>query len=270
MSEEQVIQRSPEPQTRQSLADDLRRLGVTAGMTLLVHSSLSALGWVCGGPVAVIQALLDVLTPAGTLVMPAHSGENSDPANWSNPSVPPAWHSIIREQMPAFDPRLTPTREMGRIAELFRTWPDVHRSGHPQTSFAAWGRHARTITADHRLESALGEHSPLARIYDLDGYILLLGVGHANNTSFHLAEYRSGVAVPCQSGAAVWQDGRRCWQTFTNVDFDSDDFADLGRDLEQAHAVQIGRVGQATCRLLSQRTAVDFAQVWLPQHRSLA
>ncbi len=68
MSEHSLIDETPEPRTRESLGADLRALGVTPGMTLIVHSSLSSLGWVCGGPVAVVQALMDVVTPEGTLV----------------------------------------------------------------------------------------------------------------------------------------------------------------------------------------------------------
>src|SRR5947209_4670435 len=113
--------RADRPRTRASLAEDLRRLGLSEGVTVLVHSSLSTLGWVCGGPVAVVQALLDVLTDSGTLVMPTHSGEYSDPAPWQEPPVPRDWWPVIRETMPAFDPQVTPTRGMGRIVEVFRS-----------------------------------------------------------------------------------------------------------------------------------------------------
>ena len=58
-------------------------------------------------------------------------------------------------------------------------------------SFAAWGKHAEFVTDGHSLDNGLGETSPLARVYDLDGYVLLLGVDYDSNTSFHLAEYRA-------------------------------------------------------------------------------
>src|SRR5512139_3702101 len=105
MTELETIQSIPSPRTRGSLTVDLHALGLQAGMVVIVHSSLSSIGWVNGGSVAVVQALLDVLTPAGTLIMPAHSGEYSDPSHWQHPPVPEAWWQIIRDTMPAFDPR---------------------------------------------------------------------------------------------------------------------------------------------------------------------
>ena len=86
-------------QTRESLAADLRALGLRAGGIVLCHTSMRSLGWVCGGPVAVAQALLDVLGPDGTLVVPAHSTDNSDPAGWPFPPVPQDWWPAIREHM---------------------------------------------------------------------------------------------------------------------------------------------------------------------------
>jgi aminoglycoside 3-N-acetyltransferase len=90
-SEARAVAASAAPVTRESLAADLGRLGVRPGSVLLAHSSLSALGWVCGGAQAVIEALLDALGPQGTLVVPAHTTGNSEPSQWRNPPMPEDW-----------------------------------------------------------------------------------------------------------------------------------------------------------------------------------
>src|SRR4051812_1657420 len=139
MSEADVIARTGRPRTVSSLTADLRALGIPAGATVLVHSSLSAIGWVAGGPGAGGFALLAALGPDGTLVMPAHSGDLSDPAGWQNPPVPESWWDTIRNERPPFDPRTMPTRGMGAIAECFRSWPGSRRSDHPLASVTALG-----------------------------------------------------------------------------------------------------------------------------------
>jgi aminoglycoside 3-N-acetyltransferase len=266
----------PQPSTASSLTDDLRQLGVRAGDVLLVHSSARSLGYVVGGVQSAVQALLNVLGPDGTLVVPTHTPDNSDPAQWISPPVPRAWWPVIREQTPGFDVRRTPSRWMGVIAETVRTWPGAARSDHPQVSFAAVGRHAAGITAAHPLDDALGEHSPLGAVYRLDGKVLLLGCGHDSNTSLHLAEWRQPAPPRAAHGAAVRQpDGTSRWVAWTDVADNTDDFRQLGAAFEAADrggaaAVSVGPVAEATARLMSQRALVDFATGWMAAHRVTA
>lgn len=269
MPEADSVPKVEYPNTVLSLAQDFRELGVQAGDVLLMHSAMSKLGWVAGGPVAVIDALLDVLTPKGTLVMPTHTTDNSEPSYWENPPVPEPWWPMIRQQMPAFRPEVTPTRMMGAIAELFRTYPNVLRSNHPAYSFAAWGEHAAVVTDGHQLEASLGEQSPLARVYDLEGKVLLLGVDHGNNTSLHLAEHRASfpAKITIKQGAAWMVAGQRRWVEWEELAYDEDDFAELGAAFEKSINYTPGKVGAADARLVSQRAIVDFAAGWITANR---
>lgn len=272
MSEESVIQSTEDgPITEDRLVKELAELGVEPGSVVLVHSSLSRLGWVCGGAVAVIRALQRVVREYGTLIMPAHSSGLSDPSLWENPPVPPSWWPVIRDTMPPYDPEVSPTRGIGAVAELFRTFPDVVRSSHPHVSFSAWGAGAVDFLSDHGLEDSLGEQSPLARIYDADGLVLLLGAGFESNTSFHLAEYRADFASKerVTLGAPVIIDGHRRWKNFSDINYDADDFGEVGKAFVKSYKqeVRTGRVGMALCHLFPQRLAVDFAARWFHTHR---
>jgi aminoglycoside 3-N-acetyltransferase len=265
--EERSIAAGAAPVTRPSLAADLGRLGVRPGSVLLAHSSLSALGWVCGGAQAVVEALLGALGPDGTLVVPTHTNGNSEPSVWQHPPVPEDWWPVIRETMPAYDPAITPARGIGVVVEVARTWPGARRSDHPQDSFAAIGPRAETITAGHALDSGFGERSPLARIYDLDGDVLLMGVDHGSNTSMHLAEHRVPSPPREPYGAAVMTPEGRRWVTWEDVVADERDFEELGAAFDATGTVTVGRVGAGEARLMRQRELVDFAVGWMREHR---
>ncbi|WP_326723906.1 MULTISPECIES: AAC(3) family N-acetyltransferase [unclassified Streptomyces] len=248
--------------TRDTVSAQLLSLGVRPGETLLLHSSLSSLGWVCGGAVAVVQGLLDTLGPDGTLVVPTQSGDLSDPALWSNPPVPEEWWSAIRASMPAYDPLVTPSRGVGVIPETVRTWPGALRSAHPQTSFAAIGPGAAAVVDGHAPDCRLGERSPLARLEERGARVLLLGAGYDACTAFHLAEYR----IPSPL-VEVGRPAAGGWEEMTEVSISSERFDELGSDFERDRPVVRGRVGAAGTRLFPVADAVAYAERWLALHR---
>ncbi|KZN24915.1 AAC(3) family N-acetyltransferase [Haladaptatus sp. R4] len=261
-----AVERSDEPVTVERLESDLRELGLSAGDTVLVHASLSALGWVPGGAPAVVDALMGVVAATGTLAMPAHSSQLSDPTHWENPPVPDDWVETIKEASPPFRPELTPTRGIGAIADCFRDYPGVRRSAHPVSSFAAWGADAEFVVENHAYDSSLGEESPLARLFDLDARVLRLGVDA--NTSLHLAEYRAeydGKSYE-QNGGPVLENGERRWVTYEEPESE-DDFREVEAAFEDDYSVRRGRVGEADATLLSQRELVEFGTRWMSENR---
>ncbi|GAB2738646.1 aminoglycoside N(3)-acetyltransferase [Streptomyces bullii] len=251
--------------TRDSLATELRGLGVRPGETLLAHSSLRSLGWVNGGAVAVVQGLLDALGPDGTLVVPTQTGDLSDPALWREPPVPEEWWRTIRATMPPYDPATTPTRGVGVIPETVRTWPGALRSAHPQTSFAAVGPRAAEVIEGHAPDCRLGERSPLAKLEAMGARVLLLGAGYDACTSFHLAEYRTPSPL-----VEVGRPGPAGWEVVTEVSITSDRFDELGHDFERDRPVIRGKAGAADVRLFPVADAVAYAERWLPLHRPRA
>jgi aminoglycoside 3-N-acetyltransferase len=259
-----------EPHTVRSLVAELRALGLVAGDVVLLHSSRSRIGFVAGGRQAIVQALLEVIGEQGTLVVPTHTPDNTDPATWQNPPVPEPWWPVIRNESPGFDPATTPaSRWMGILAETIRTWPGAVRSNHPQVSFAAVGAQAAAVTDGHQLDDALGDQSPLGVVYRLDGKVLLLGVGYDRNTSLHLAEWRQPEPPRGPTGSSIRRaDGSAHWVTWTDVVEDEGDFEAIGADFEAAiDRVTVGSVGNATARLMSQRALVDYGTRWIAENR---
>ena len=256
--------------TREWLANDLRALGVRPGQTLLVHASLKRIGWVEAGASTVVTALTDVLGPDGTLVAGAGTPENSLTSRSfreQTKGLPLRRVSGYLEEMLAFDPRETPT-SAGAVAEALRTTPGAVRSDHPQSSFAAVGRDARELMADHKVNCHLGEDSPLAKLYQRDASILLLGVGYRSCTALHLAEYRYTSEPPMRAySCLVKEEGMRRWMRYHDVVLDDGEFDNIGKSLEDEITVPIGSVGKAQSRLLPLRCVVDFAVGWLKAHR---
>lgn len=265
MSEKDAIEGMLIPNTKATLIYDLKELGLKKGDLVLVHSSLSKLGWVCGREIAVIDALKEVVGETGTIVMPAFSGDNSHPGLWQNPPVSKEWIEIIKEQMPPFHVKRTPLREMGRIAESFCFSEDVLRSNHPQVSFCAWGKDKEIITSVHPLSLGFGKDSPLQRLYDMRAKVLLLGVSYSNCTCLHLSELKLNKPL-LKQGAKILKDDKEVWIDFMEYDYDDSNFEALGKDYEKQREVKKRTIGKSICRLIEMKDLCDFGDVWLKEH----
>lgn len=254
---------------KQDILEALEKVGVCRGQVLMVHTSLSSLGYVCGGAQVVIEALLEAVGREGTIMMPAQSWKNLDPATGVHWEVPESCWPLIRENWPAYDKNITPTNTMGAVAEMFRQWPGAVRSDHPARSVAAWGKEAAWLTADHDLSNIFGDGSPVGKLYELDGLVLLMGVGYDKNTSLHLADVRA--AYPgkhnCLEHSAVMENGRRVWKGYETLFVDGEDFSDIGTAFEKACTVRKASLGNGTLRLMKQRELVDFAVQWIEKNR---
>jgi aminoglycoside N3'-acetyltransferase len=219
------------------VVDQLRALGVKRGGVLLVHTSFRAVRPVEGGPTGLIEALRTALGPDGTLVTPAWTGSDEEP----------------------FDPATTPAAEdLGVVPETFWRLPGVSRSNHP-FAFAAAGPQAERVTSGALPLPPHAPESPVGKVHDLDGQVLLLGVGHDADTTLHLAEILARVPYRGRKHITVLQDGRPVRIHYEENDHCCQRFS-LADEWLRARGLQAeGRVGHATARLFRARDVVTVA-----------
>lgn len=160
--------------TKERILNDLRKLGVSEGDTLFVHSSLSELGFVKNGADAVIDALAEAVGSKGMLMIPCFS--------ISGTMVNTLESGIV------FDPKATPTT-LGKIPETFRKKPKVVRSIHPTHSVCACGKMANWVVEGHeKCPTTFGRGTPFHKLLNLNGKILGLGVDLGPVTFYHVIE----------------------------------------------------------------------------------
>lgn len=217
----------------QHLTQQLLDLGVKPGGVVLVHCSFSQVKPVEHGPLGLITALQAAVGPDGTLVMPSMTDDDEHP----------------------FDRGRTPCAGMGIVADTYWQLPGVLRSDSPH-AFAAKGPLATRITAPHPVDVPHGLDSPVGRVYELDGQVLLLGVGHDANTTIHLAESLAGVRYRRNTHVMLLQAGQPTRFDYTEIDHCCQKF-DLVDEWLDARQLQCrGRGGYAEARLIHARDIV--------------
>lgn len=247
----------------------LKKVGVCLGQTIMVHTSLSSLGFVCGGAQVIIEALLECVGEEGTIMMPTQSWKNLDPEVGVHWEEPEQWWQIIRDNWPAYDKEITPTNTMGAVAEMFRGWSGTLRSDHPARSVSAYGKYAQYLTQNHDLSNIFGDGSPIGKLYELDGYVLLIGVGYDKNTSLHLADVRAeypGKHLSMEH-SAIMVNGKREWVAYDTLYVDGEDFEQIGVAFELERKVTKEPLGNGNICFMRQRDVVDFAVEWIQKNR---
>ena len=247
----------------------LRNVGVCPGQIIMVHTSLSSLGFVCGGAQTIIEALIECVGKDGTIMMPAQSWKNLDPETGVHWEEPKEWWQMIRDNWPAYNKDITPTNTMGAVAEMFRKLPGALRSDHPARSVAAFGKYAKYLTENHDLSDIFGDDSPIGKLYELNGCVLLMGVGYDKNTSLHLADVRAEYPGKhlCTEHSAVMVNGIREWIAYQTLYVDGNDFEEIGDAFESQGKVSREPLGNNSICLMQQRNLVDFAVKWIEKNR---
>ncbi|MCX7799141.1 MAG: AAC(3) family N-acetyltransferase [Fimbriimonadales bacterium] len=237
---------------RKALAAAWHEIGLRPGMVVLVHTALSKVGWIEGGPEVFARSLADAVSPGGTVLFPTLSD-----TGWASPERPPSFRVSDR-----------PAPWVGRVPAAAMNLPGAVRSLHPTHSVAALGTDAEAIVAGHeRCATPCAWDSPYGELVRRRGFVLLVGCDHESNTSLHLAEEFAGVPyhllpgvakcpVEAPNGARIavrtrlhrWGVPRR--------------FQRLDADLDHLGIQRRGRVGGAEARWIHAERLFAFA-VWL-------
>jgi len=245
--------------SKERIQEDLRDLRIREGDALIVHASLRAVGKVEGGADTVIDALLEVVGPEGTILTPTFNYARLDPAGWAEPPQDPHELERLRAEAPVSDE--VSVEPVGILAERLRLRPDAHRSRHPLLSFAAVGRNAAFLTDSAPFHYPLGTNSPLARLHQLNGGILLLGVSHAANSALHLAEIWAD--APYARRATRVKTGAETWEEMEGSPECSAGFTKIEPVLRQARLLREGYVGNAPSQFMRIQQVVSMALAML-------
>lgn len=220
--------------TRAQIEAGLREVGLRTGDVVLVHSSLSAFGYVEGGADTVIDALLAAVGETGTVVVPTFT-----------------WRANHAAETVTFDVRASSCKhEVGIIPETFRRRPQARRSTHVCHSVAAIGPHTDQVMGEGI--SSFGAGSTFHRLYDLDAWCLLLGVGFTSCTELHAVEefmrvpYRhhrdfAGSTVVLEDGTRV---PSRAIEYLREPGY-TNDFAKMRAVFDRAGVLRTTRIGAA-------------------------
>ena len=165
--------------TKQDIINSLKDLGLSAGDTVMVHSSFKSFGYVEYGAESVISAFLDVIGEEGTLILPTFVQKDFINAYKT-------WY-------------MDKPSDTGYLTEYFRKRDGSIRSDQATHSVCACGKLAKYFTETHghlhKRDGIYGDtpfsaDSPFEKMYNLNTKFVLIGVKEPNITLKHYTEYR--------------------------------------------------------------------------------
>jgi len=256
--------------TRASLRDDLTRIGLRAGDTIMVHAAMSKVGTLLNGPDAFSNAILDVVGRDGTMLVYTSWDSLHDHLLDGDGRVLPEW----RDHVPGFDPQASRAARMnGVLAEFVRTMPGAQRSCNPGASVAAVGKLANWITADHRLDYVYREQTPFSKLVEVGGRVLMVGAPWDTMTLVHHADHLADIAHKRTIRIEVPFAGTNGIEWRIMEEFETGDpiHEDLPENyIEQIVTAYVGScgghqtlIGSAPSLLIDARPMLAFAIRWL-------
>ncbi|MBQ2881922.1 MAG: AAC(3) family N-acetyltransferase [Clostridia bacterium] len=160
--------------TKEQIHNQLKEMNAPQNKIVLAHSSLKAVGEVEGRGEGLLEALIEYFTADGGLFcVPTHT-----------------WAYLLDENRFSLD-MLSNETCIGTLPNIAAGHPKAHRSAHPTHSIAVFGNDdlaEELIKEEQYCNSPASPKSAHGKIYDRDGYILLIGVGHNRNTYIHCVE----------------------------------------------------------------------------------
>lgn len=254
--------------THSQLVKAFEALGIAPGQIVMVHASVKSIGKIMGGPNVVVAALLETLTPTGALMM--YAGWEDIPDFVSD--LAPAVQQLYYAEHPPFDPRISrAVRDHGILAEIVRGWPGAQRSLNPEASMVAIGAQAAWLTQDHPLDYGYGAGSPLAKLVEAHGQILMLGAPLDTLTLLHYAENRAHMRSKrvIHYTCPVLREGSRVWVEVEDYDTGEPhadySFDEIARAYLAAGNGTQGTIGHAPAYRFDAADLSAFAIAWLEE-----
>lgn len=251
------------PVTKDVLKACLRKLGVRTGQVIEVHASLSSFDYVIGGARTIVDALMESVGPEGTILMPTQSADNSEPSEWKSPAVEPEMYRQVRMAIPPYDADKSDIPGIGAVAENFRHREGVVRTDHPVVSFAAWGKYAKLLCNRQSFHYPLADESPSARLYELKGFVLLLGCGFDTVTSMHLAEYKTDARPIKIEGCCINTANGTEWRSYLDLDTDSSVFERIRSEMHKKNVIHEITLAGSHIQFFPVQYAVDEATEYI-------